>query len=111
MSSTDGTDSLLDQQTSMPQSFKKTKRRKAKAPESISSSTSTNSSQTSHPYLGARQASAIQRWTVDVPTRSTKTTNRPDKRDPIIEAYLEAKLALFRSTATSKTVAVTALKR
>ncbi|KAF2163598.1 hypothetical protein M409DRAFT_57478 [Zasmidium cellare ATCC 36951] len=70
--------------------------------ESTTSATYTHSSNSSyHPYLGDRQLNAIESWKTSVQAKST-CPMRVAGEDPVIEAYLQTKMALFRSLAGVK---------
>lgn len=68
---------------------------------STTSSAHTRSSTSSnHPYLGDRQVDAIETWKTTVPAKSTCPI--PTREDPVIEAYLQTKMALFQSLVSAK---------
>lgn len=46
--------------------------------------------------VGGKTA-AIQSWNENVPPKLTRPVDEPHEEDPIIRAYLEAKMELFRS--------------
>lgn len=67
---------------------------------STSSSNYTHSSAASHPYLGDRQVDAIESWKTTVPGKMTCPPRLPEE-DPVVQAYLQTKMALFESLATA----------
>ncbi|KXT01457.1 hypothetical protein AC578_9523 [Pseudocercospora eumusae] len=70
---------------------------------STSSSTkSTSSTGSVHKYLGDRKISSIEAWNTGVPTKSTRPHSMPQEHDPIVQAYLQTKMALFESIAKHK---------
>lgn len=83
---------------SMPSGIRKT-RSKAKLAKSVSSSASvaTSATKDSHPYLEEREKTQIDRWNDTVPKKATRPHTVPEDADPVIQAYLEAKMNLFRS--------------
>jgi hypothetical protein len=82
----------------MPSGIRKT-RSKAKLAKSVSSTASVaaSTSKESHQYLDAREKTKIDRWNDTVPKKSTRPHSVPEEADPVIQAYLEAKMSLFRS--------------
>lgn len=58
-------------------------------------SKSKSSSNKSHAYLGERERSAIENWSQGVTHRPTKASV-PNASDKSVQAYLEAKMNLFR---------------
>lgn len=59
-----------------------------------------SSTASNHPYLGDRQVDAIESWKTTVPAKSTCPI--PTREDPVIEAYLQTKMALFQSLVSAK---------
>ena len=83
----------------MPSGIRKT-RSKAKMAKSVSSTASIAASAISkdgHPYLEDREKTQIDRWNDTVPKKSTRPQAVPEGNDPVIQAYLEAKMSLFKS--------------
>ena len=83
----------------MPSGIRKT-RSKAKMAKSVSSTASIAASAISkdgHQYLDDREKTQIDRWNDTVPKKSTRPQAVPEANDPVIQAYLEAKMSLFRS--------------
>ena len=88
-----------DQPQSMPSGIRKTRRSKAKVAKSISSAATVTTARSNddHPYLGDSEKTAIEKWNDTVPKKSTRPHGVPDGQDSVIQAYLEAKLSLFRN--------------
>jgi hypothetical protein len=87
----------------MSHAVRKSRRSKAKKTSSSSRPHVTPASDDcQHPYLAERQMTAIQKWNETVPKKHTKTNLKPEQQDPAIQAYLEAKLALFRNAELAK---------
>ncbi|KAK4500982.1 hypothetical protein PRZ48_006788 [Zasmidium cellare] len=63
--------------------------------------TSTISPQPSHPYLGDRQLDAIESWKTSVQAKQSCSMRGPGD-DPVVEAYLRTKMALFQSLVSAK---------
>ena len=82
----------------MPSGIRKT-RSKAKSAKSISSTASVaaSASKESHQYLDDGKKTKIDRWNDTVPKKSTRAHTVPEEADPVIQAYLQAKMSLFRS--------------
>jgi hypothetical protein len=74
----------------------KTKRRTTKGV-AKSPGCSAASARTCHQYLASNEANAIESWNDTVPKKATRSENLPNDHDPVIKAYLEAKLSLFRN--------------
>lgn len=85
------------------QHHNKSSRRKASSIASTTSSSSSTSAK-SHPYLGNQQINAIESWKTSVPTKSIRPQDMPDE-DPVIQAYLQTKMALFQSMEKQKIAA------
>ena len=83
--------------TPMPSGIGKAKRSKAKKPKSNSSTVAASGSNDGHQYLGDRKKTAIEGWNDTVPKKSTRPKDVPEEKDPVIQAYLEAKMSLFRN--------------
>lgn len=85
-------------ESTMPSGIRKT-RSKAKLAKPVSSTASvaTSSSKESHQYLNDGDKVKIDRWNDTVPKKSTRPHGVPEEADPVIQAYLEAKMNLFRS--------------
>ncbi|KAK4544171.1 hypothetical protein LTR36_004381 [Oleoguttula mirabilis] len=82
----------------MAASVQKTRRsQKPKAAPSTKSTSTTSSSSRSHPYLGNREVYAIEHWNDSIPAKATCGPNVPDGVDPVIQAYMQAKMALFQT--------------
>lgn len=62
-----------------------------------SSSASTSTASNSHPYCRPQEASMIQGWTTTVPTSTSQRYQSDLDQDAAIQAYLEAKMALFQA--------------
>lgn len=91
--------------TTMPSGIRKT-RSKAKMGKSISSAASvaaSAASKESHQYLDDREKVQIDRWNDTVPKKATRPHSVPEEIDPVIQAYLEAKMSLFKSVGVSNT--------
>ncbi|KAK5164649.1 uncharacterized protein LTR77_009855 [Saxophila tyrrhenica] len=91
----------------MPSGLQKTTRSKTKRtnvksgkPESSTTSSSTRSA-CQHQYLDSGEQTAIESWNNTVPQKAMKANEMPDERDPVIQAYLEAKLSLFQKAAVN----------
>ena len=80
-----------DKNNNMTTSTQKT-RRTTKKPRAAPSAESTNS----HPYLQSKEVYAIEHWTDSIPTKSKAAPAVPD--DPVIQAYMQAKMALFKNS-------------
>ena len=85
----------------MPSGIRKSRRSKKKASESVISN-NTASGSNSNQYLDDREKNAIENWNETVPKKSTRSETIPEEQDPIIQAYLEAKLNLFRAATMSR---------
>lgn len=72
---------------------KRTKKPRVAA-STVSTSTKSSSSST-HPYLGNKEVSAIEHWNESIPTKSKRATDTPNDVCPAIQAYMQAKVALF----------------
>ena len=91
-------DNGTGEEPTMFSGIRKSRRSKAKASKSAPSSTTTASATgDDHPYLGDQEKSAIESWNNTVPKKSTRPKIVPEEQDPVIQAYLEAKLSLFRN--------------
>jgi hypothetical protein len=68
-------------------------------PASPSTTTSTTSSpsKTSHPYLAEREVSAIEHWNDSIPSKATGANATSKEGDPVVQAYLQAKMSLFQT--------------
>ena len=79
--------------------FRKSSRSKTRSKKSAPSTVKTSSSASSngHPYLDNREKVAIERWNERVPRKSETPETASDEQGPLIQAYLEAKLSLFRN--------------
>lgn len=67
--------------------------KRTKTASSTHSSTSMTSSKSSHCFLAESEVSVIEHWNDSIPTKSTA---RQEDYDPVIDAYLKAKMALFK---------------
>lgn len=54
-----------------------------------------------HPYLGEQKVNDIESWTAGISTKPTQHHGLPDDIDPVVQAYLQAKMALFQSLVAS----------
>lgn len=86
----------------MPSSISKRKAGKNKKTKSSTSTSISTASRASscHPYLDGREQTAIESWNDTVPKTTTRPNDKPEEQDPVIKAYLEAKLNLFRTANT-----------
>jgi hypothetical protein len=75
----------------------KSKRKSTKPIALPSYSATMEPSRCSHQYLGSPEKNAIESWNDTVPHKSSRSNAPPDEQDPVIRAYLEAKLSLFRN--------------
>lgn len=69
---------------------------------SSSSTSTTASSKGQHPYLRDPEISAIEHWNASIPTKDQRPHASSNDVDPAVQAYLQAKMALF-SRASSVT--------
>lgn len=83
----------------MPGGVRKQKRNKHKHSTTHSSTASSSKTKAYHTFLDEREKSAIDNWNQEVPKKSARATNVPEQQDPAIQAYLQAKMALFRNAA------------
>ncbi|KAK3047823.1 hypothetical protein LTR09_010798 [Extremus antarcticus] len=83
----------------------KTKRKSAK-PESSIPYPGKPGGQKPHPLLGSGDKMDIESWNDTVPQKSSRLKDMPNEQDPNIQAYLEAKLSLFRRAAVAGTPSV-----
>ena len=97
--SSSGKHKVLDSEDlDMAPAGKKARRCKiTKATSSTKSASTASGSDSTHPYLHDREISAIQHWNEGIPTKSTREDIRPDDVDPVIQAYMQAKMALFHN--------------
>jgi hypothetical protein len=65
---------------------------------SVASSSSGASTRSTHQFVGESKADAIHRWNEQVPTKLTDDRGSKGLSDPSIQAYIEAKMALLRSS-------------
>lgn len=72
---------------------------RSKTATSAASSTSNATLSSQHPYLGNGKVSSIESWTASIPTK--RAHGIPEDIDPVVQAYLETKMALFRNAASS----------
>jgi hypothetical protein len=73
-----------------------------RTPASVASSSSGASTRSTHHFVGERKAEAIHRWNEQVPNKLTDESCSQGLSDPSIQAYIEAKLALLRSSTPTK---------
>lgn len=78
----------------------------ATATASRASSTSTSAS---HAYLGDGKVLAIESWNASVPAKGAHSI--AEDIDPVVQAYLETKMALFRSVASNGSQQIAATSR
>lgn len=71
--------------------------KRSKATELVSRQPVSNRSDdgTIHRYLRDQDVAAIERWKQDIPTK--RSSNKRGDADPVVEAYIQAKLALFQN--------------
>jgi hypothetical protein len=82
----------------MPSGIRKTRSKpKVAMPASSTTSVATSTSKDCHPFLDDREKTNIDRWNDTVPKKATRPHSVPEEIDPVIQAYLEAKMSLFRS--------------
>lgn len=89
----------------MPSGVRKqssSKKLNSKYSSSATSSHSTTTSSNHSLYLGDREKSVIENWNAAVPKKSTRPGKIPEHEDPVVQAYLEAKLSLMKSAAASE---------
>ena len=86
----------------MPSGIRKI-RSKAKSAKQASptASVATTTSKDYHPFLDDRDKTNIDRWNDTVPKKATRPHSVPEEIDPVIQAYLEAKMSLFKSACTA----------
>jgi hypothetical protein len=60
--------------------------------------TDTRSTRSTHHFVDESKADAIHRWNEQVPTKLTDDRGSKGLSDPSIQAYIEAKMALLRSS-------------
>ena len=88
----------LESATAMPFGIRKSKRDDNKTTKSTSSTSTVKASGPNETqYLDEREKSAIENWNETVPKKATREKDVPEDQDPVIQAYLEAKLKLFRN--------------
>ena len=107
-SSRAGRDNSSDVGANMPSGIRKQHRRNNnKAPKSAKSTstghTTASSTASQHQFLDDREKSAIENWNDTVPQKAARAKNVPEEQDPIIQAYLKAKLNLFRNITSTDT--------
>ncbi|KAK5133892.1 hypothetical protein LTR08_007121 [Meristemomyces frigidus] len=80
----------------MASSIQKTRRsKKPKATSSLKSIITATRTESSHPYLDSSEVCAIKHWNDSIPTKSIQAPAVPGDVDPVIQAYMQAKMALF----------------
>ena len=52
--------------------------------------------------MGETQRSAIESWKASIPKKAAWPHSGPEDVDPVVQAYLETKMALFRSIADAQ---------
>lgn len=72
-------------------------------------STTSEPASSSHPYLGDGKAMAIESWTASIPAKRAHGSS--EDIDPVVQAYLETKMALFRSAAGNSPQRIAAVSR
>jgi len=75
------------------------KKRRSKSVKSAASSASTSSTST-HSYLGNQELSIIEHWNSHIPAKPTPATNLPRDQEAVVQAYVAAKLELFKNMHT-----------
>src|ERR1700761_1183573 len=91
-------------QAMMDSGIRKSRRKKNKSAKASSSKAASTKagSQSGPQYLDEKEQNAIESWNDTVPKKSTRRQSvAPEERDPVIQAYLEAKMSLFRSAGVS----------
>ena len=82
----------------MAPAAKKARRcKKTKTTSSTKSMSTASSSGSTHPYLRDREISAIEHWNDGIPAKNIREETRPNDVDPVIQAYMQAKMALFHN--------------
>lgn len=74
---------------------KKRRSPKPKVALSAKSTSTTSSSSSTHPYLENREIDAIEHWNESIPPKATRAANVSNDADPVVQAYMQAKMALF----------------
>lgn len=96
-----GRSRVADEGDTMPSGLQKLKpsksKRKTTKAEMCCPSGSSNTAHACHRYLGSNETTAIQSWNDTVPKKSARSNSTQNEQDPVIQAYLEAKLSLFRN--------------
>lgn len=83
--------------TDMTSTTKNTKHGKRTEAASSTSTSSCSSPSSIHPYLRDREVGAIDRWNDQTPSKPAIPTRTPTDTDPVVHAYLQAKMALFQN--------------
>lgn len=88
---------------------KSTRRKKTKTALSTVSSSTASSINSTHPYLGDREISAIENWNDSIPGKNQRAPSAPNDQDSVVQAYLQAKMALFQNLHVSKKQSISSM--